>query len=483
MARSASRQCAASDIFIRGTDVHRLFWKIFLSFWLTLIIFSSVLMFAVSSYLEHIRVQHDIGNVRERLSTYLGQGQAVAEHGGIEGLREWLEHLDRSEAIPIFLIDESGQDLLEREIPPDIETRLERWREHRERASRRRQGGDAGQGRDAYRRAIRLHDGSAYRMIPDFQSITLLRVLQRPRVIALPVAIATLLSALICLLLSRYLTFPLERLRHATRQIAAGDLAQRVGPSMGSRRDEIADLAIAFDRMTERLEKAFGAQRQLLSDASHELRSPLARLLAALGLARQRSGGQASKELDRMEMEIERLDELIEKLLELSRLEAGVDAAHTEEVDLQELLQGLVEDAQLEAASQGRQVELHHAFPVLIQANAELLHSAIENVVRNAIRYTKPGTAVEIAMTNGHDGKSIVIHVRDQGPGVPDEMLPRLFEPFVRVEQARDRSSGGQGLGLAIADRAVRLHGGEIVANNEPDGGLSVRISLPLASL
>ncbi len=482
MTRSASRQCVASAISIRGTDVHRLFWKIFLSFWLTLIIFSSVLMFAVSSYLEHIRVQHDIGNMRERLSTYLEQGQAVAEHGGIEGLREWLEHLDRSEAIPIFLIDESsGQDLLEREIPPDIETRLERWREHRERASRRRQEGDAGHGRDAYRRAIRLYDGSAYRMIPDFQSITLLRVLQRPRVIALPVAIATLLSALICLLLSRYLTFPLERLRHATRQIAAGDLAQRVGPSMGSRRDEIADLAIAFDRMTERLEKAFGAQRQLLSDASHELRSPLARLLAALGLARQRSGGQASKELDRMEMEIERLDELIGKLLELSRLEAGVDAAHTEEVDLQELLQGLVEDAQLEAASQGRLVELRHAFPVLIQANAELLHSAIENVVRNAIRYTKPGTVVEITMTNGYEGKSIVIHVCDHGPGVSGEMLPRLFEPFVRVEQARDRSSGGQGLGLAIADRAVRLHGGEIVANNEPDGGLSVRISLPLA--
>lgn len=463
--------------------MHRLFWKIFLSFWLTLVIFSGALMFAVSSYLEHIRMQQDIGSMRERLSAYLEQGQAVADHVGIEGLREWMEHLDRSEAIPIFLIDGSGRDLLEREIPPYIEARLERWREHRERAIRRRHGRDDGHGRDAHRQPIRLEDGSAYRMIPDFHSITLLRVLQRPRVIALPVAIAALVSALICLLLGRYLTFPLERLGHATRQIAAGDLAQRVAPFMGGRRDEIADLAASFDRMTERLEQAFGAQRQLLSDASHELRSPLARLQAALGLARQRSGGQAARELDRMEMEIERLDELIGRLLELSRLEAGVDAAHAEEVEVQELLEGLVEDAQFEAASRGCQVELRQAFPATVRANAALLHSAIENVVRNAIRFTKPCTAVEIAMASGHDGKSIVIQIRDHGPGVPADMLPRLFEPFIRVEEARDRSSGGHGLGLAIADRAVRLHGGEIVANNEPDGGLSMRISLPLARI
>lgn len=461
--------------------MHRLFWKIFLSFWLTLIIFSGVLMFAVSSYLEHIRMQQDIGSMRERLSAYLEQGQAVAGDGGIEGLREWMEHLDRSEATPIFLIDESGQDLLEREIPPDIEARLERWREHRERAIRKRQGGGAGQWRDAHRQPIRLEDGSAYRMIPDFHSITLLRVLQRPRVIALPVAIAALLSALICLLLSRYLTFPLEKLRHATRQIAAGDLAQRVAPSMGGRRDEIADLATAFDKMTERLEQAFGAQRQLLSDASHELRSPLARLQAALGLIRQRSNGQASRELDRMEMEIERLDELIGRLLELSRLEAGVNAP-AEQVEIQELLEGLVEDAGFEAAAKGCRVELRHAFPARVRANAELLHSAIENVVRNAIRFTRPGTAVEIAMSEGHDRGTIAIQVRDHGPGVPDGMLPRLFEPFVRVEEARDLSSGGHGLGLAIADRAVRLHGGEIVAKNEPGGGLSMQIRMPLSS-
>jgi two-component system, OmpR family, sensor histidine kinase CpxA len=454
--------------------VHRLFWKIFLSFWLTLIIFSALVMFAASSYLEHTRTQQDIGSMRVRLSEYFNQGQAAAKQKGTEGLKEWLENLDRSEAIPIFLINEAGQDVLEREIPAYIVARLDRRREHAERIERK---------GPPHLQPIRLADGSAYRMVPDFQSITLRRVLQRPRVIALPAAVAALVSALICLSLSRYLTFPLERLRRATQHIAAGDLTQRVAPSMGNRRDEIADLAGAFDRMAERLEKVFGAQRQLLSDASHELRSPLARLQVALGLARQRSNGQAEQELDRIETEIERLNELIGQLLELSRLEAGVDAAHSEKVDMRELLEGLIDDAQFEAESRGCEVKLKNAFPASVKANTRLLHSAIENVVRNAIKYTKPDTAVEISMlADPGNPDSIIIQVRDHGPGVPEKMLPHLFEPFMRVEEARDSLSGGHGLGLAIADRAIRLYGGEIVAKNEPDGGLSILIRLQLAA-
>ena len=377
--------------------------------------------------------------MRVRLSEYFNQGQAAAKQKGIEGLKEWLENLDQSEAIPIFLIDEAGQDLLEREIPAYIIARLDRRREHAERLERK---------GPPHRQPIRLTDGSAYRMVPDFQSITLRRVLQRPKVIALPVAVAALVSALICLSLSRYLTFPLERLRRATQHIAAGDLTQRVAPSMGNRRDEIADLAGAFDRMAERLEKVFGAQRQLLS-----------------------------------ETEIERLNELIGQLLELSRLEAGVDVAYIEKVDMRELLEGLIDDAQFEAESRGCEVKLKNAFPASVKANTRLLHSAIENVVRNAIKYTKPDTAVKISMLADRGiPDSIIIQVRDHGPGVPEKMLPHLFEPFMRVEEARDSLSGGHGLGLAIADRAIRLYGGEIVAQNEPDGGLSILIRLELAA-
>ena len=273
--------------------------------------------------------------MRIRLSEYFNQAQITAKQKGIAGLKEWLDRLDRSEAIPIFLINDAGYDLLERDVPADIIARLDRRRKHAERLERK---------RPPHMQPILLPDGSSYRMVPDFQSITLLRVLQRPRVIALPVAVAALVSALICLILSRYLTFPLERLRRATQNIAAGDLTQRVSPSMGGRRDEIADLASAFDKMAERLEKVFSAQRQLLSDASHELRSPLARMQVALGLARQRSR-QRGKELDRIEIEVERLNDLIGQLLELSRLEAGVDPARADKVDIRQLLEELAKDA------------------------------------------------------------------------------------------------------------------------------------------
>ena len=453
--------------------MHSLFWKIFLSFWLTLVIFAGLLLFAVSSYLEHIRTQQDIGNMRARLAQYLDQGRAAAEQGGVKDLEAWLDRLDRSEAIPIFMINEAGQDLLGREVPAYVVARRDRWRQNAERMERK---------GPPHLRSIRLADGSSYSMVPDFQSITLLRVLQRPRVIAFPVAVAALVSALICLLLSRYQTFPLEQLQRAAQNIAAGDLTQRVSPSMPNRRDEIADLAAAFDKMAERLEKVFSSQRQLLSDASHELRSPLARMQVALGLARQRSGGRAANELDRIEIEVERLTDLIGQLLELSRLEAGVDPACVDKVDMRELLEGVAEDARFEAGFRGCRVELREAFPAVVQSNAKLLHSAIENVVHNAIRYTKPDTTVEISMLADTDHpNSILIQVRDHGPGVPEHMLSHLFEPFVRVEEARDRESGGHGLGLAIAERAVRLHDGEIMARNELDGGLNIQIRLQLA--
>ena len=203
-----------------------------------------------------------------------------------------------------------------------------------------------------------------------------------------------------------------------------------------------------------------------------------------MGLARQRSNGQADKELDRIELEIERLNELIGQLLELSRLEAGVDAAHIEEIDIRELLEALIEDAQFNSESKGCEAKLRDFFPAIVNANAMLLHSAIENVVRNAIKYTKRDTTVEInILADAKSANSIIIQVRDHGPGAPEEMLAHLFEPFVRVEEARDRLSGGHGLGLAIADRAVRLYGGEIMARNEPDEGLSILIRLQLATI
>jgi two-component system sensor histidine kinase CpxA len=250
---------------------------------------------------------------------------------------------------------------------------------------------------------------------------------------------------------------------------------------MGGRRDEIADLACDFDHMAERLQGLIGSQKQLLSDVSHELRSPLARLQVALGLARQREQDQPNTELDRIEREAERLNELIGQLLSLTRLEFGTVLSHSEPVDLADLLTEIAESTDFEARALNRRVHMVNSVPAIVEANETLLRSALENVVRNAAKYTDVNTSVDISLQpdKAHAGW-LLVQVRDHGPGVPEDMLTKLFEPFVRVGDARDRDSGGYGLGLAIAKRAIRLHGGEIFAGNEPDGGLNVRIRLPV---
>jgi len=226
------------------------------------------------------------------------------------------------------------------------------------------------------------------------------------------------------------------------------------------------------------------AQRHLLRDISHELRSPLARLIVALELARQRSGKEAKGALERIEEEAERLNDLIGQLLTLTQLESGGERIERGPVPLKELIESIAADADFEAQTRGRNVRALVEDDFAVQGSEELLRRGIENVVRNAVRYTAEGTQVEIAVSRrrGDSGDSVVIRVRDHGPGVPEEVLARIFLPFYRVADARDRQSGGTGIGLAITERAVRLHNGTVAAANAPDGGLIVEITLPLSS-
>jgi two-component system sensor histidine kinase CpxA len=294
---------------------------------------------------------------------------------------------------------------------------------------------------------------------------------------------ALLISGLVCLGLAGYLSAPVRRLRTATQALAAGNLGIRVG-AIGLRGDEMGGLSRDFDRMAERLQSLIEAQKDLLRDVSHELRSPLARLQAALGLARRRAEGRADEELDRIEREAERLNELIGQILSLTRLAVEDDERMREPIELAALVDTIARDAAFEAEQTRRRVEVVETAPVTLTGNPELLHSAIENVVRNAVHYTREDTAVEIALsreTGGEaDGGAAVITVRDHGPGIGAAYLQRIFEPFFRASESRDRASGGYGLGLAIARRAVELHGGTISAANEPTGGLKVVIRLPL---
>jgi two-component system sensor histidine kinase CpxA len=460
--------------------MHRLFWKILLSFWLTLIAFSAATIWTASGYIEHERARQYATAPHARLLEHQRLAQEATDTGGLEGLKAWVREADRREPVPLLLVDEAGNELLGRAVPPRA---LER--PHRSPRRMHRDDDEHGEGDERLhmphmRYIVRVPGNGILRLVPDYQNVTLGRVLSRPHVIAFPILIAALISGLVALLLARYLTAPIAKLRTASRKLAEGDLNQRVRPALGGRKDELADLAQDFDYMAERLQTMVAAHKQLLRDASHELRSPLARLQVALGLTRQRAGDELQSHLDRMEKEIEQLNELIGQLLSLARLEAGSVEIAREPLDLAATLETVVADAAFEARVENRDVRIVASTPATIVANAALIHSALENVLRNAIAYTDEGTSVDIALNRDPERAGFCsIRVRDHGPGIPEEMLTRIFEPFARVGEARDRQSGGYGLGLAIADRAVRLHGGAIRATNNPDGGATLRIELP----
>jgi two-component system sensor histidine kinase CpxA len=288
---------------------------------------------------------------------------------------------------------------------------------------------------------------------------------------------------LVCYFLAWYVTKPVARLRAATQQLAAGDLTARAGDPKSKRRDEIAGLIRDFDTMAARLETLVNAQSRLLNDISHELRSPLARLNVALGLARQRSGPDSAAMLERIELEAGRLNELIGRLLTLARLEDGQQHVPSRPVILDEVVLNVAEDAEFEA--QARHCHVRSEIPEgnwAVRGDPSLLHSAIENVVRNAIRYTHEGTTVDIHLekTQKGGGEEAVVQVADCGDGVPADALEKLFQPFYRLDDARGRQTGGVGLGLAITERAVRFHGGHVAATNRAEGGLMVEIRLPV---
>jgi signal transduction histidine kinase len=296
-----------------------------------------------------------------------------------------------------------------------------------------------------------------------------------------PVPIVPFVSAVIAVLIislvfAWYLSHPLRHLRWALARFAEGRLDTRVEPLMSGRRDEIADLAYDFDRMAARIEQLAQANRALMHDISHELRSPLTRLQAAIGLLRQ-DPSQADAMIERISRESERLDMLIEELLTLHRLDAGPTNAPPQRVDVIELLQSIADDAGFEAHASGRTLHVEASGSFVIEAHGELLYRAFENVIRNALKFSPARGEIEMAARIGDGGRTLVTTVQDRGPGVPPDMLQAIFEPFTRVEGSE--SVRGTGLGLAIARRAMLLHGGRVDAALREGGGLVITLSLP----
>jgi signal transduction histidine kinase len=297
----------------------------------------------------------------------------------------------------------------------------------------------------------------------------------------LPVAIA--IGGLTTFVLVLIFTRPVARLREAARQLAQGNLSARVSQPRKRNRifkgDEFDALVDGFNQMAERLESLVIAQKLLLRDVSHELRSPLARLSVALELFREDADATMNTHLDRIERETERLNQLIGQLLTLSSMEAAEGLDKVERVSMKTLLEEMIPDATYEAQQRDASVALDAQCDCVVEGRRELLYRAIENVVRNAVRYTQSGTRIDIRLSRDDHHQMAVIEISDRGPGIPEPEIASIFRPFYRVDAARSTQTGGFGVGLAIAERAIKLHNGQIRAISRAGGGTTIQISLP----
>jgi len=402
------------------------------------------------------------------------------ETSGKQAVQDYLDELQRQKSVRFYFFDEDGNPLLDRGAP-ELILKMAKSKEALNKTAQQnlslvnpRQG-----------IAMRLVDG------PSGRKYNL--ALQQSPTLIMPVSEAVgthpyvrllvigLFGAVLCFLLTRNITQPIVRLRAAAGGIAAGRLKTRVDPKVRRRYDEIGMLGRDFDRMAEQIEALVSGQRDLLGDVSHELRSPLARLIVALGLLRQASPEEAPEYLGRIGLEADRLDKLIGQLLTLTRVESGVESTQREHFDLTNLVQEVAADGDFEARAHGREVKVLHADACMMFGAPEMLRSAIENVVRNAIRHTPEGMSVDLTVqkTTSSNASKALLRVRDYGPGVPQRMLKDIFVPFHRVPEQGEANSHGAGLGLAIADRVVRMHDGTIRARNATDGGLIVEIEFP----
>lgn len=454
-----------------------LFFKIFISFWLTmaLIIGALNLMFHLSN-MESLPERATKGAFGEALTLYAEETARVYEREGAKGLSDLARRSARESTSEIFLFDENGNPLGSR--PPENVMKI---------VSDVAKNGPPpqrppvplfvpGVARSVWARPVTSPDGTRYIFAARFSRPSGPAPFLSPQ----RIAVAILIVGVVCYLLGLYLTSPLKKLQSTVKAFAEGNLEARVSPELGNRGDELADLGREFDSMAERIAALISAQKRLLADISHELRSPLARLSVALELVRKNVDGRSIPALDRIEQESDRMNQLVGQLLTLTRLESGAERVPPETVSLEELLQQIIDDADFEAKSVHKRVKAVHMDQCRVKGSSDLLRSAVENVIRNAIRYTAEGTTVEVSLEWRLN--TAVLTVRDHGPGVPDADLQHIFEPFYRVSEARERSSGGVGLGLSIADRTVKLHRGSIRAQNTGDG-LQVTIELPLAAV
>lgn len=451
-----------------------LYWKIFLAFWL-----STLLMVGGAFWLsQYIPVNNSFeqGPPPRALAR---EARRLLRTGDTEKFHQWAAQLKRRHHVEFFLFGREGNALFDTASSPYS---TEEWRELLQVLTKAR-GNSLTRGRHIY------HSRSAHRRVfQQTQNDVARYVMKVPtpkseferlfiRNASIRFGISVVISGLLCLWLARYFTVPIRRLRTAMNQVTAGDYGVRTMTGNEAGNDELKLLAADFDRMTEKVEDTLGNQARLIKDVSHELRSPLARLQAALGLAQQKNAGDhqdVSAELNRIESEVQAIDELIEQILSLPQQ----NIALTDAVDLKGLLMHCIENSLASVIEKNLNIELKTDLEeAVISTRGRLLNSVFENLLQNAIRFAPDRSDVKVLLTQ--ENQRYHVTVQDQGPGVEEQHLEKLFTPFYRASEARERDSGGHGLGLAIAERNVRLHKGEITAQNVTPHGLSVRVSLP----
>jgi signal transduction histidine kinase len=447
-----------------------LFLKIFLWFWLSIALVVGVLTFVNwSVQTEPLSRQWQVF-VGEAVTINSETAVQIYRNEGFKGLDEYLRRVASAERVlGIGIYGQNRQLIAGKELADDTKQILDRTFE-----------GDSIEferlpDKTIAAKKLTLGDGQPFYYVVEYRRMQRTPFLTEAKNRYLQILAVIFTAGLGCYALAWYLSSPIGKLREATQKLAAGDLQTRVADEVGNRHDELAALARDFDEMAERIENLINSQKRLTRDVSHELRSPLARLNVALELAKAKSNGDTNNLLDRIEREARQLNDMIGQILTLSKLESQSEMIEKHEINIGRLTERVVADADFEAAGQGKKVEITQNTDARIFGNESLLRSAVENVLRNAVRYAKDRVEVSV---NGTPTET-VIKIRDNGSGVPEEELTKLFTPFHRVAEARERKSGGVGLGLSIAEQAVHAHKGKIRAENAADGGLIVEIRLP----
>jgi two-component system, OmpR family, sensor histidine kinase CpxA len=441
--------------------------KIFLWFLLaTAVMGLAIFLITVTTHMPSLGPSWMIGV----LDQYTRSAVNIYEHGGNARLGEYLQEIQDASFLQSTLLDPQNRDILGRGVPSGAEQVLAKAQ---------------ATGQTQFHTGLQW-TGASVDFRPEGRYILVAKVIIPYRFVLGGTLEATVLvwlvpavfGALLCLLLARHLALPIRALQSVAGRIADGDLSVRALPAMGSRNDELADLARDFDRMADRIQSLLRKQQELLGDISHELRSPLTRLGVSLELVRR---GE-SDAIERMQADLDRLDALIGRILILTRLQTMSDRGSETPVNLRLIVESVAEDARFEVQEEGKSVEISRADDCWLKADPALLRSCIENVVRNAVHYTKPRTEVVLSLEvfgNGSDSARIL--VVDHGDGVPPEALAHIFEPFYRVTVGHEHQTGGTGLGLSIAERIAIVYGGSIRARNRASGGLEMEICLPVS--